>query len=303
MILRQRFMDLNHQPLAVQLGSFESQFLGWGFFAPEWWRNYLHTHSFFEICFAFQGQGIFRMLGREYIVGAGDLFVAKPGEPHEIVSFDDNPLGIYFWSYTLVSRLPRTNETTAIDSLLDAFCASTCWVSDRTSALLPTLELLTEEIVQRQVGYTAALTGLAQKLLLDTARAVVEPEAPMPLARRSRDESPIAHQIIQYLHDNYQRPIAIRDLAAQVHLSERHTSRIFAQATGTSILDYLTEIRIKAATQLLLANHLPIKAVAEASGYPDVQHFTTLFRQRTGYTPAAFRRHGGTTFANSQATK
>lgn len=296
MFPRQRFTDLNHQPLHVQLGSYESKFLGWGFFEPEWWRNYLHTHSFFEICYAFHGVGTFRMLGHDYTVRAGDLFVAKPNEPHEIISSEDEPLGIYFWSYTLVPSLPRTSESNAVDELLDRFSTSETWVSDRAPSLLYTLELLTEEIVQRQPGYTQALTGLAQKLLLDTARAIVEPQPPATLVRSHQGTPPTVQQIIQYLHDNYQRSLNIRDLAAQVNLSERHISRIFTQTIGKSIIDYLTDIRIKAAAQMLIGSNIPIKAIAEANGYPDVQHFTTLFRRRVGRTPAAFRREGGTMF-------
>jgi AraC family L-rhamnose operon transcriptional activator RhaR len=108
----------------------------------------------------------------------------------------------------------------------------------------------------------------------------------------------LAGRIEQYLHDNYNRPIKMRDVAAQVHLSERHTSRLFLQVTGTSIKARLTALRVEAASQLLLSGRRPVKEVAEASGFPDVQHFTTLFRRHTGLTPAAFRQRGGTTFAD-----
>ena len=92
------------------------------------------------------------------------------------------------------------------------------------------------------------------------------------------------------------RPIQIRDVAAQVHLSERHLSRLFQQVTGSSLLDYLTTLRVQAASQLLLDRTLAIKNIAREVGYPDVHYFTTLFRRRTGQTPAVFREAGGTQF-------
>jgi AraC family L-rhamnose operon transcriptional activator RhaR len=296
-IPRHRFTDLNMVPLSLRIGNFTSEILGWGFFEPRWWRNYLHSHSFFEICYAFQGCGTFRMLETDYPVQAGEVFVAKPGEAHEIISSQDDPLGIYFWSYTLVP--PRRQPAAqGVDALLNAFLTSQRWVSARVPAMQRTLELLTEEIVRKEPGYVQAIEGLVVKLLLDTARAVldvpVSTEAVDPPARSPSQA--VIQRVVRYLRDNYSRPITIRDVAAQVHLSERHTSRLFHQVMGVSIKEYLTGLRIETAAQLLLDRQLTVKEVAQASGYPEVHYFSALFRRRTGLTPTAFRRKGGTRF-------
>jgi transcriptional regulator GlxA family with amidase domain len=81
-----------------------------------------------------------------------------------------------------------------------------------------------------------------------------------------------------------------------VNLSERQLTRLFRQITGTSVLAYLTDLRIKKASHLLLNTELAIKQVAAAVGYPDTHYFTTLFGRRTGIPPAAFRQSGGTEF-------
>ncbi|MBO0783008.1 MAG: helix-turn-helix transcriptional regulator [Ktedonobacteraceae bacterium] len=296
----QRFTDLNHLALSLRLGSFNSEILGWGYFEPRWWRNYLHTHSFFEVCYAFQGRGLFRLQDHDYQIRAGQVFVAGPGETHEIIAADDEPLGIYFWSYTLVP----TEQGTARDSdtLLNAFLTGHRPLATPGPSMQQTLNLLTEEAARREAGYTQAIEGLVTKLLLDTARAVTDtppitdpPSTPV----RNADEA-VTRLITRYLRDNYRRPLSLRDLAAQVHLSERHTARIFQKTTGISPMEYLCRLRIDIATQLLLDRQLPIKEIAQAIGYPDVRYFGTLFRQRTGFTPAAFRRDGGTRFIDSE---
>jgi hypothetical protein len=91
---RRRFLELNQLSLALPLGDVTCEILGWGFLGERWWRNYLHVHSFYEVCCAFDGEGVFRINGEEHVVRAGDLFVARPTEPHEIVSSEDAPLGI-----------------------------------------------------------------------------------------------------------------------------------------------------------------------------------------------------------------
>ena len=137
---REEFLQLSQLPVSVDLGRFHSEIRYWGFFEPRWWRNYLHTHSFFEVCYAYAGEGVFRMLGHDYKVRAGDLFVAKPSEPHEIISSRKKPLGIYFWAYTLVPTQKKSpGSDGGSDVLLDAFGASTRWVSRAARSMPPTL--------------------------------------------------------------------------------------------------------------------------------------------------------------------
>jgi AraC family L-rhamnose operon transcriptional activator RhaR len=295
---RSRFTDLNRLPLSLHLGNTDVDVLNWGFLGGRWWRNYLHVHSFHEVCYAFEGSGVFHMNGVDFEVGPGDVFVAKPHEPHEIVSSAAAPLGIYFWSYTLSPARRRAAGCAELDGLLAAFAASRTWVSQRAPGMQRTLELMTEEVVAREPGYRHTIAGLAAKLIIDTARAVSDAPAPLdepePHPREARDV--LVQRMARYLRDNYCRGVQIRDVAAQVHLSERHTSRLFHQVMGLSIKDYLVSLRLEAAEHMLLSSNRPVKDVGEAAGFPDPQHFTTVFRQRVGLTPAAFRRQRGTRF-------
>jgi AraC-like DNA-binding protein len=240
------------------------------------------------------------MLGQDYQVNAGDIFVAKPEETHEIVSSRSKPLGIYFWAFTLVRQPDHraSDIDRSVDLLLDALAVSTRHQAPGNDLMLGrTLVLLNDEIARKPPGYTQSIRGLTTKLLLDSARAVTEGvqaevvEAPVRSTSRA-----VVQTAIRYLRDNLSRPLEVRDVAAQVHLSERHVSRLFHRETGQSILEYLTSLRIEMASQLLMDPALSIKQVARAVGYPDPHYFTTLFGRRAGMTPALFRKRGGTKF-------
>ncbi len=291
-IPRDRFTDLNILPLSVCLGHHTGDIQSWGFIEPGMWRNYLHAHSFFEACYAFKGRGTFRLLDAEYPIRTGEVFVAKPGEPHEIIAAVEDPLGLYFWSYTLARPCDTPPDVTDIDALLLAFTTSGRPISADTHALQPTLDALTEEVVRKRPGYRQAIDGLLAKLLIDTARAVVDARAvPLLGVTTLRDHADVlAQTIVRYLRDNYSRPLTVRDIAAQVYLSERHTARLFQRAMGTSIKAYLTVVRLDVAARLLAEQRLSVKEIAQATGYPDVHYFITLFQQHAGCTPASFRR-------------
>jgi AraC family L-rhamnose operon transcriptional activator RhaR len=296
----QRLNDLSQLPLALRLGSYRAEFMYWGVLGGKWWRNHPHAHSFFEICYAYSGRGTFRMLDQSYIVGAGDLFIAKPGELHEIVSSRSHPLGICFWAYTLVP-VPSQTMTEAdhsIDALMHAFSVSRRCVCAGGAMSAAILHLLAQEMADQLPGYTRAVNGLAAKLLLDTARAATDGALPAePIDSLPHNEVEAVVQIAaRYLRDNLSRPVSVRDVAAQVHLSERHISRLFQRVMGTSILDYLTRARVDTASQLLLDREMSVKQVARAVGYPDAHYFSTLFGRKTGLTPGEFRSTGGTRF-------
>ncbi len=292
---RQRFTDLNSVPLRLTLGGFSADILHWGFISGEWWRNYLHVHSFFEICYAFTGSGAFKICGEIHEVQAGDVFVAKPDEPHEIIADKKDPLEIYFWSYTLVPPAKRQASTNDIDTLLRAFLTTSRRLNRDMAQMERTLELLTDEVVKREAGYSQVIQGLVTKLLLDTARGVTNVQTPSAQTSRSPGDAAV-DLMMRYLHDNYDRSISIQDVAAQVHLSERHARRLFLEATGKTMKEYLTSLRLDVAKQRLLGENVSVSEIAYAVGFNDVRHFSTTFRTVEGITPSQFREKGGTRF-------
>lgn len=282
--------QLNQIPIHIQTDDFVAELLWWGIYEDKWWRNYLHVHSFYEICYAFAGRGTFFINDQHHTVQAGDLFIAHPRQYHEIISSEESPLGIYFWSYTL--SVNETNTDTA--QLLNAFATSSDYISQRITQIPIIIDLLTDEVHRREAGYIQSLQALTTKLLLETARSVTHISANTNL--ESDIQSTIVREVIQYLKDNYSQPIQIRDIAAQVHISERHISRLFLQATNKTIKTYLTNLRLDKACNLLLKVNIPITEVARLTGYPDMRYFSTLFRRQFGITPSAFRNQNGTQF-------
>ena len=287
---RDTINQLNQIPIHIQTKDFVSELLWWGLYEDAWWRNYLHVHSFYEICYAFAGRGTFFINNHHHTVQAGDLFIAHPHRYHEIISSEESPLCIFFWSYTLSVNKTKTDTS----QLLDAFIKSPDCISQQIAQIPAIFDLLIDEVARREAGYIQSLEALTTKLLLETARSITNISANTDL--ETDIQSMVVREVIQYLKDNYAQPIRVRDIATQVHMSERHVSRLFLQATHKTIKTYLTDLRLDKACNLLLKMNLPITEVAEQTGYPDMRYFSTLFRKQFGITPSAFRLQHGTQF-------
>lgn len=96
-------------------------------------------------------------------------------------------------------------------------------------------------------------------------------------------------QIQIWLQDNYHRTILFPQLAQRFSMSTRTLNRRFKQALGKNPLEYLQEIRIQTARDLLKTSNLSISEIADRVGYQDTSYFTALFKRKLDTTPNAYR--------------
>ncbi|GMK40473.1 hypothetical protein PCCS19_35290 [Paenibacillus sp. CCS19] len=88
--------------------------------------------------------------------------------------------------------------------------------------------------------------------------------------------------------------LSLQDAAAHVRMSPSHLSKIFAQETGETFIEYVMQMRIRKAMELLLATNDKTYEVAFKVGYNDAHYFSNVFRKATGMTPRDFRKRGVT---------
>jgi AraC family transcriptional regulator of arabinose operon len=287
-----RFVDLAGLLESCEVDGFRADFLSWGHYQPEYWRNYWHSHSFHEVCLAYSGSGRFNSGDKEYDVQTGSVFIARPGDVHEIESSRSEPLGIAFWGFTFHGGA-EADQPGWWSGLMRSDGPA---MSDRLGSLPALISALAAEAAAPVSGYSTALAALGSTLVMETARAFAlgEDLAVEPVVR---DRGPLVVEAMQrHLRDNLSRPITVRDVAAVAHLSERHAERLFHQQTGASIMSTLRRLRLELSAQLLLDPSMTITEVARACGYSDVRPFSTAFRRHYGRTPGNHRRTGGTEF-------
>lgn len=97
-------------------------------------------------------------------------------------------------------------------------------------------------------------------------------------------------RVTAYMRDNLDRQIGLEELAALVNLSRFHFCTAFRRATGYTPHQWLTQVRIARARELLADPTLGITEVALAVGYETPSAFTSRFRKSVGVTPSDFRR-------------
>lgn len=93
-----------------------------------------------------------------------------------------------------------------------------------------------------------------------------------------------------YIERNYdQEDISLNKAAASVNLSPNHFSTIFNQETGQTFIEFLTEVRMERAKELLRSTSMKMSEIAFAVGYKDAHYFSYLFKKTQDCTPREYR--------------
>ncbi|MBH5318937.1 response regulator [Paenibacillus sp. GSMTC-2017] len=103
------------------------------------------------------------------------------------------------------------------------------------------------------------------------------------------NKNDVAEIAIQYIKSSFQKNLSLELVSSIVYLNPVYFSKLFKQKTGTGYKEYVTKLRMEKAEELLADSELSITKIAETVGYPDVRHFTQVFRKNYACTPSQFR--------------
>jgi AraC-like DNA-binding protein len=92
---------------------------------------------------------------------------------------------------------------------------------------------------------------------------------------------------LQYLDENFYRPVKIEELADLANMSYRSYTEQFKRRKGRTVTQYLAERRVEYAKRLMLETDDILFASAE-SGFGDLTHFYRVFKKLAGVTPKQF---------------
>ena len=112
------------------------------------------------------------------------------------------------------------------------------------------------------------------------------------VTRQSTDiyanNDPHIAEVLRYIHENISQKITVNELVKLVPLSRRLLETRFKKSMGTSIYDYIIQVRIEKMMQLLCEGQSVSEAAAEL-GFSDIKNVSRTFRQLKGITPSEYR--------------
>lgn len=98
------------------------------------------------------------------------------------------------------------------------------------------------------------------------------------------------YEAVQFIRRNYHQNLSVQEIADSVGITQTYLSTCFKDVCSFSVMEYVTEYRMRKAKEMLLDTELKIKEIAYYTGYQDELYFSKVFRKRFGLSPREFRK-------------
>lgn len=247
-----------------------------------------HSHDFLEIAYIMSGNGRYRIEGRLYDVGEGDLLIINPHVLHQgLVIKPENAATEFFVGASDIRFKGLPENTMPLPK--EPVIHTSGEFRQKIARICASMEA--ENAVCWQGRYSMMKAYLMQMLLLIVRQQMEPLRINKGQAFESFGRKYVVEQVISYFEDHYAEKVSLDGIAENMYLSPFYISRIFKSEIGDTPIHYLINIRLDRAKELLESGFAgSIQEVAAQVGYDDVYHFSKLFKKRYGFPPSQARK-------------
>jgi AraC-like DNA-binding protein len=241
----------------------------------------LVTPDSYALYYIGKGRGIYTLSGTEFHVKENDVFVLYPDTAITCRADKKEPWSLHAVSFDgadvrLLLNAARFEPKSPVRHMDEHTADLVVQVMDGIYAYRG-----------QEIHSTTQSTALLYALMSVLVRTASWDQSAMPPGWTGAVHF---HKAVDFIAENYPRPITVEDIAAHVNLSRSRLHQIFLQQIFISPKQYLTEYRIREARSLLEQRTGSIKEIAQAVGFEDQLHFSNLFKQLTGKSPTNYMK-------------
>ena len=238
----------------------------------------LHCHDHFEIYYFLSGDVRYLVEGTEYRPTPHSILLMSPGAFHGVRVESSRPYERYAFHF-----LPELLPENARDLLLTPFYRRGIYYRNASPYRIDwfldaILECGDMDAPLQEIALQARVLALMTQL----QKMASHPVDGRKMLLNSRYS---IQNIIAYLNEHLAEEISLQDLAERFYISPNHLNRVFRQATGTTVINYVNHKRIALARQLMRHNQTAAEAAANV-GFRDYSTFYRVYKKLVGTSPS-----------------
>lgn len=254
----------------------------------------IHIHPECELNFIENAKGAQRIVGdsieeidEEELVLVTNPHLEHAWKDYRNVSKNIHEITIQFHSDLLTDTFLNKNQMISIRQLFRHAERGVAFSRESIAKVRPLLKTLTCE--NDSFYSLIKLLIILHELSIDKGMRELSTGqfAANVMHQHSSDES--LGRVMDYLSRHYSEVIRLSEVAEMVNMSESSFCRFFKQHTSKSFIDFLTDIRLGAASRALIDSSLSIAEIGYDCGFNNLSNFNRIFKKKKGVTPSEFR--------------
>ncbi|WP_168121169.1 AraC family transcriptional regulator [Paenibacillus sp. HB172176] len=252
----------------------------------------LHWHEELELLLLTEGKARFRVDSAEYDLAAGEAIFINTGELHAGEKLGEQPC-----SFVAIVLHPQMFKSSAVDLIHDQYIIPLLQKKYQVPVHLngergSEVTGLLRELIALNEEKPPAFELLAKGLLSIAIAKLLQLGEPAEQANKADAGTYNIERlktVLTYIEAHYKEPIALAQLAKLLAMSESYFCRFFKSMTKESPVAYMNAYRLQKAAYLLLTSNKNVMEVALDTGFKHMSYFNTVFKQRYGCSPSAYR--------------
>lgn len=218
--------------------------------------------TFFELTFVLKGQMTYYVDGKKIELHAGDALFLQPNQTRKRKRISNS----HYISYNYFGE-----ENDELYNL-------PVYMPNVTSSVLLMLLNAGDELYLESFHEFDVLEPILSCLLKR-----------LSYYNKKENSNPIVKQIKQYIQEHINEQITLKEVAQALFFSPVYCSAIFKKETGTSIIDYCLNEKIKLSKRLIIES-VELQPIAEELGFSSYNYFSRTFKKREGITPIQYKQ-------------
>lgn len=257
------------------------------------WSKGLSIHETFEMVYIKSGEGTFDIGEQRVQVGSNDIVIIKPHQHHKLSVPSDNGCDFIVLYFKFMNQSNHAMSETSLEDFINFVSSkeSGAFIKLKVSQkndIIVLLNRILREKAGDQLGSDLLNYLMLMELFVLISRAL-KAEWENSIKNKSPKIKELMQSAIRFVHNNYEREISITDIAKYVFLSPSYFTRAFKENTGLSPMQYLLNVRIKRACELLLESDMKAGEIAHSVGFSNQQRFNDMFKKQMKMTPMQYR--------------
>ena len=258
------------------------------------WSTKLNKHDFMEMVYVKNGSAEFEISDQKVSLSPSDILIIKPNQPHRLIVKSYSGCEFIVLNFKFLNKQNNRHSEVSLEDFLNYVSGNESGpfisIKIRTrSDIVAVLNKILKERENDEIGSDFFEYLLILELFVLISRALKN-QWEKSILNKSHKLRELVNSAVDYIHNNYQKDISLSDISRYVFLSPSYFTRAFKQETGVSPINYLLNIRIQKAKELLKNTDIKILDIALIIGFSSQQRFNEIFKKYENITPLQYRK-------------